>query len=206
MESQRRRYESLVRTARADETRQRIAHAARELFVSHGWAHTTVREVARRAEVSVPTVYSAYGNKKGLALAVVDSMDLTADPSALVTELADSPPRQQLAAAIGFDCRLFQHSGDLIRLLREAARTEPELADIHRAGPRRGEEALLALVSSWPRGTLRDGLTPQLAVDTYAAVCTPDTYADLTGPRGWTPDDVQRLWTDLLTRELLAGA
>lgn len=198
-----RRYESLVRTAQAGETRRRIARAARELFVARGWAQTTIREVARRAEVSVPTVYSAYGNKKGLALALVDAMDLEADPDALVAELDDSPPDRQLRAAVGFDRRLFQHSGDLIRLLREAARTEPELAETHLAGPRRGEQALLALLNTWPSGTLRLDRDPRRAVAVYTAIVTVDGFTELTRTRGWRPEEVEELWIGILTRELL---
>ncbi|MGO4758231.1 helix-turn-helix domain-containing protein, partial [Streptomyces sp. 2MCAF27] len=65
----RRRYDSVRRTTQAQQTRAEIADAARRLFVSQGWAATTVRDVAREAGVSVPTVYAAYGNKTGLTRA-----------------------------------------------------------------------------------------------------------------------------------------
>jgi AcrR family transcriptional regulator len=57
-----RRYDSLRRLDQAQRTRADIAEAARRLFVSQGWAATTVRDVAREAGVSVPTVYAAYQN------------------------------------------------------------------------------------------------------------------------------------------------
>lgn len=204
-ESPRRRYASLVRTAQADETRQRIAHAARQLFVSHGWGQTTIREVAREAGVSVPTVYAAYGNKKGLAVALVDAGDLAAEPARAVAELAaaDGDPPRQLAASVAFDRRLLERAGDVITLLRDASRTEPELATAYREGPRRGDEARLHVFSSWPAGTLRDRLDPQSAVDIYAAICSIDAYTELTSVRGWAPDRVERWWTEVLTRELL---
>lgn len=207
MTSRTRRYQSLIRTAQADATRRRIAGAARELFVSHGWAKTTVREVARQAEVSVPTVYSAYGNKKGLAMALVDAMDLAADPDRVLSELeqAGDDPAGQLAAAVGFDRRLLEGSGDLVLALREAARTEPELAEAHRIGPRRGAEALLRLFAGWPDGTLRAGREPARAVDVYTAVVGVESFLELTRSRGWKPEEVQTLWTDLLVRELLTG-
>lgn len=200
-----RRYESLIRTAQADATRRRIAAAARELFVEHGWAKTTIRQVAQRAEVSVPTVYSAYGNKKGLALALVDAMDLAADPDRGAAELAEAQgdPARQLAVAVGFDRRLCEHSGDLMLLLREAARTEPELAEAHRLGPRRGMAALSRVFGDWPAGTLRDGYDPGRAVAVYTAIVTVDAYLGLV-ERGWRPEEIEGLWLGLLTRELLA--
>lgn len=200
-----RRYDSLLRTARADETRARIAAAARALFVSHGWANTTVREVARQAGVSVPTVYSVYGNKKGLALALMDAADLAAEPRRVLAEVAaaDGDPRRQLAASVAFDRRLFEQAGDVLILLRDAGRTEPELAAASREGPRRGDTARRQLFSSWPAGTLRAGVDPERAVDVYAAICSIDAYTDLTGHRGWTPDQVEQWWTAAVVRELL---
>jgi AcrR family transcriptional regulator len=202
---ERRQYESLVRTARAGETRRAIAAAARRLFVTRGWEQTTVREVAREAGVSVPTVYSAYGNKTGLALALVDAADVAAEPERLIEELtaAGDDPARQLAAAIGFDRRMFERSGDVLMLIREAGRTNPELAAAHREGPRRGEQARLRVFASWPAGTLRDGLTPRTGSDIYAAICGVAAYTELTSERGWEPERVERWWIDCVTRELL---
>ncbi|GAB3969505.1 TetR/AcrR family transcriptional regulator [Plantactinospora veratri] len=201
---ERRRYDSLVRTAQADETRRQIAQAARRLFVAQGWGQTTVRDVAREAGVSVPTVYSAYGNKKGLAIALMDAADLAADPDRLVADLAAAgDPPGQLAVSVAFHRRLYERAGDVILLLREGGRTEPELAAAYREGPRRGEEALLRLFSSWPAGTFSDGVDPRTAVDMYGAICGIDAYTGLTAGRGWSPERVERWWTGLLTRELL---
>jgi AcrR family transcriptional regulator len=200
-----RRYDSLLRTGRADETRDRIAAAARALFVARGWGNTTVREVARSAGVSVPTVYAVYGNKKGLATALMDAADLAAEPSRALAEAeaAVGDPVGQLRASVAFDRRLFERAGDVITLLRDAGRTEPDLAAAHRDGSRRGDRARLEIFSSWPAGTLRDGVEPQRAVDIYAAVCSIDAYTELTAGRGWTPDQVERWWVEALTRELL---
>ncbi|MFY1689941.1 TetR/AcrR family transcriptional regulator [Plantactinospora sp. WMMB782] len=201
----RRRYDSLVRTAQADETRREIARAARRLFLARGWGETTVRDVAREAGVSAPTVYAAYGNKKGLAVALMDAADLAADADRLVADLAAAAdPAGQLAVSVAFHRRLYERAGDVILLLREGGRTEPELAAAYREGPRRGEEALLGLFSSWPAGTFADGIDPRTAVDVYGVICGIDTYTELTAGRGWSPDRVERWWTGLLTRELLA--
>src|SRR5689334_23283087 len=168
-----RQYTSLLRTAQADETRQKIAFAAQRLFVERGWGQTTVREVAREAGVSAPTVYATYGNKKGLAVALMDAADLAADPARVLTDLeaAEGDPGRQLAASVDFDVRLFERAGDVLVLLREAGRTEPDLAAAAREGHRRGDEARLRVFRSWPAGTLRDGLDPAAAVDVYAALC-----------------------------------
>lgn len=202
----RRRYESLRRTEQALRTRSEIADAARRLFVSRGWAETTVRDVAREAGVSVPTVYAAYGNKPGLARALADAADLAADPSRLLAEL-EAPgiePAAQLAAMAGYDRRLFERAGDIITLVREAGRTEPELAAVYRDGRARGHETRERVFSSWPTGVLRAGLDVPSAVDIYAALCTIDVYATLTAERGWSPERVEEWWGEVLVRELLS--
>ena len=204
-ETGKRRYESLRRTTQAQETRAEIARAARRLFVTQGWAATTVRDVAREAGVSVPTVYAAYGNKTGLTLALADAADLSADAQQMLAEL-EAPatnPERQLAAMAGYDRRLFERAGDVITLVREAGRTEPELATAYREARRRGDDTRIQVFSSWPIDILRPGLDLQSAVDVYAAICNIDVYATLTTERGWAPDQVERWWSEALTRELL---
>lgn len=200
-----RRYDSLRRVAQAQETRAEIARAARRLFVAHGWAATTVRAVAEEAEVSVPTVYAAYGDKAGLVRAVADAADVTADVAAMLSALEDASagPERQLAAMAGYDRRLFERSGDVIALVREAGRTEPELAAAYDEGRRRGDGTRVQVFSSWPDGVLRDGLDVPAAVDVYAALCNVDVYTTLTVERGWSPDRVETWWSGALARELL---
>ncbi|MFD4671285.1 TetR/AcrR family transcriptional regulator [Lentzea sp. NPDC058450] len=201
--SESRRYASLRREAQARETRADIARAARTLFVTRGWTATTVRAVADEAQVSVPTVYAAYGDKAGLVRAVAEAADLDADALTMVAELEDAAPGQQLAAMAAYDRRLFERAGDVIALVREAARTEPELAAAYLDGRRRGDETRERVFSSWPATTFRPGLTPAEAVDVYAALCNIDVYTTLTVERGWQPDRVERWWGEALARELL---
>jgi TetR/AcrR family transcriptional regulator, regulator of cefoperazone and chloramphenicol sensitivity len=204
-ETGRRRYDSLRRAAQAAETRGEIASAARRLFVAQGWAATTVRDVAREAGVSVPTVYATYGNKAGLTRALADAADLAADPSGSLAglEAAENDPPGQLAAMAGYDLRLFERAGDVITLVREAGRTEPELATAYREGRQRADETRIGVFSAWPDGVLRDGLDVPGAVDIYAAICNIDVYTVLVDERGWRPDQVERWWTAALPRELL---
>ncbi|GAB4585751.1 TetR/AcrR family transcriptional regulator [Nocardia sp. IFM 10818] len=205
-EPERRRYDSLRRAAQAKQTSAEIAEAARKLFLAHGWAATTVRDVAREAGVSVPTVYAAYGNKSGLTKALVDAADLSADAARMIAGLeADAgDPARQLGAIAGYDRRLFERAGDVIMLVREAGRTEPELAQAYRDGRAAGDRTRVQVFSSWPEGTLRAGLDVASAVDIYAALCNIDVYLTLTVERGWSADRVEQWWCGVLVRELLA--
>lgn len=140
-EPRRRRYSSLRRAAQAHQTKAEIAGAARRLFVSQGWAATTVRDVAREAGVSVPTVYAAYQNKTGLIWALADAADMSAGLPQAIDELeATAGPAAHLAAMTGYDRRLFERAGDLITMIREAGRTEPDLADLYTQGRRKADQ------------------------------------------------------------------
>src|ERR671913_1999190 len=85
-DGRKRSYDSPARRSQAAGTQQRIVAATRELFLSRGYAATTMADVAAAAGVSVQTVYSAAGGKAGLAKRVWDATvvgDLEAVPMSL---------------------------------------------------------------------------------------------------------------------------
>ena len=202
--SGRRTYDSLRRTEQAQQTRASIAAAARRCFTANGWAATTVREVAQEAGVAVPTVYAAYGSKTGLALALADAADLAADPATELADLeaAEGDPARQLAAMAAYDRRLFERAGDLITMLRDAGRSEPELATVYRDGRRRADAVRAEVFASWPEGALRSDVG--VSIDVYAALCSIDVYTTLAVERSWSPGRIESWWAAVLPREILA--
>lgn len=52
-----------LRQSQKEATRQRVLDAARELFDTYGYQGTTIREIARRAEVSVGSVFTTFASK-----------------------------------------------------------------------------------------------------------------------------------------------
>lgn len=59
-------------SAQRNPTRQRLIHAALELFAVQGVTDTTTRQIAERAEVNEVTLFRHFGNKHGLLLAVIE--------------------------------------------------------------------------------------------------------------------------------------
>jgi AcrR family transcriptional regulator len=51
------------RQSQKEATRQRVLDAARDLFDSHGYQGTTIREIAKRAQVSVGSVFTTFASK-----------------------------------------------------------------------------------------------------------------------------------------------
>ena len=52
-------------------------------------------------------------------------------------------------------------------------------------------------------GPLREGMSAADAAATYGALANPDTYAELTNHRGWSPDHYENWLSDTLTLLLL---
>jgi TetR/AcrR family transcriptional regulator, regulator of cefoperazone and chloramphenicol sensitivity len=200
-----RSYDSPSRRAQAEKTRRQIAHAARALFVERGWSGTRVRDVAAAAGVSEPTVYAVYGNKAGLAMALLDSITAAVDFPRHMSELeaAEGDPPRQIAVLVAIDRQLFEHGADAITVIREAGRSNPDLAPVYAAGRRQGDETRRRVYGSWPAQVWRDGVSLESALDTAAALLSVDVYLELTQARGWSADDVQAWWADTLVLLLL---
>ena len=52
-------------------------------------------------------------------------------------------------------------------------------------------------------GRLREGMSAADAAATYGVLANPDTYAELTSHRGWSPDRYESWLRDTLTQLLL---
>ena len=201
-----RRYRSALREEQARRTRALIAQAARSRFLEAGWAGTSVRSVAAAAGVSEATVYAVYGNKAGLAGSLVDFADSAADVDQMLDELekAQGDPAAQLAALVGFDRRLFERGGDVLRVIVEARRQEPDLAAAYADGRSRGDRVRREIFATWPATAWREGLGVEQALDIYAVLCSIESYDIATRERGWTPVHVERWWHQTLIEQLLA--
>ena len=125
-----RAYRSPRRAEGAYRTRSRIVAAARTLLVDAGYARTTVTEVARRAGVSVDTLYASVGRKPQLVLAVVD--DILGEGRGPVPAAQREYVARMLATA-GLAAKLRVYADAMGRL-------QPQVAPLLRALAFAGEE------------------------------------------------------------------
>jgi AcrR family transcriptional regulator len=82
---------STYRQEQAAATRERIASAARKLFVEHGYGATTLAAIAAEAGVAEPTVYAVFGSKKGLLPALRQQMHAEVELPRLTAEATAAP-------------------------------------------------------------------------------------------------------------------
>jgi AcrR family transcriptional regulator len=198
-------YRSQLREQQAERTRELIAAAARARFVESGWAGTSIRSVAEGAGVSEATVYSVYGSKVGLASSLIDAAERSADLQRVITELQDraGDPAGQLLAFVGFDRRLYEHGGDVIRTLAEGRRQHPELRAAYEEGRRRGDSERRKVFTSWSTDTWRPDVDVGKALAVYGVIVSLESFDTATGDYGWSGDEVEAWWGTTLTGLLL---
>ena len=132
-----RSYDASGRQARAQETRQRVIDVAHDLFIRQGYGRTTIADIARGADVSVETIYSAFGNKAAL-LRKVWYVRFRGDEQDV--RLLDRAEIQEMLAEPDLVLRLHRHAVvvtavfrrfvPLHRALQAAAASETSAADM----------------------------------------------------------------------------
>ncbi|MCW2267835.1 HTH-type transcriptional regulator AcrR [compost metagenome] len=139
--------------------RQAILEAAKQLFLTLGYASTSMDAVATAAGVSKLTVYSHFTDKETLFTAAI-SATCTAQLPELIFELPDGAPLEQVLLNIGCGFQALissEQSVQLTRLIMTLGTQDPKLSQIFfEAGPLRvlrEMEALLRRVDQ--RGLLR---------------------------------------------------
>jgi AcrR family transcriptional regulator len=206
-----RSYDATRRRERAEAerraTRTRVIEAAASLFVSNGYAGTTMAAIARRANVAMQSVYSAGRSKADLLheavqLAVAgDDEPLMVHERPLIAQIRDEadPPNQarMIAAAI---IDIHRRSGPIQRAQIEAAAIDPTVRKRAEDAQRGRLATLTAAVSMIPADQLRHSV--EECTDALWALASPETFDLLQRVRGWDWETIQ-IWLERSTVDLL---
>lgn len=184
--------------ASREETRRRLLAAADALFREQGYPATTVAEIAARADVSLQTLYLAWGSKSALlraatnAAAVAARLPMTHDEwrSRIRAELEDAARSDpgavaHLAAVTRIFIGVAERAAPYWRMQREAAATDPDIAADRRSIMVEGRRTMAEIAAGMPRHGLRPDLTPEYVTDTLWALASPDVYLLLTLDGGY---------------------
>jgi AcrR family transcriptional regulator len=208
----RRPYRSPQRAARARATNQRVLRAATALFTEYGFAGTTIRAVAAKAEVSVPTVETLFGTKARLLKATIDVAIAGDDePVAMLdrdwareaTAATDVETLLSIVASVLAPAQ--GRSAGLVLSVFEGARSDRELERV--AAQMSAQRATMA---TWivgrltAIGALDKEVSEDEAVDTVFALMEPALFDRLVHQRGWTHDRYER-WVARSLHFLLAS-
>jgi AcrR family transcriptional regulator len=200
------------RAEQARATRRRIIDAARELFLQHGYAATTLDQIAAQADVSVQTVYFHFGNKRTILKEIVDVLSVGDDePIPMldrpwVRQVLEEPDgRRALATWLENSRAIFVRIAPIMKIVRDAAGADPEMAEQWDINQRQRFIAHHTLTEQLAdKQALRVGLSVDEAADIIFTLVSPEVYQLVTAERGWTPAQWQRWITDTLTETVLS--
>lgn len=196
------------RRERAIATRQRILTAAYDLFAMHGYATTTMPEVAEAAGVAVQTVYLVFRTKAALLEQVYAAAVLGPDQVRPVDAewfgraTSESDPARSLSlmldGVLPIAARLAPLAATMETIGDEEVRAvHAEKEALRRALHRRHIEHLHQL------GALSPGLTVDQATDLLLGLASPALYQQMVTVYGWPPQSWSAHLNDLLTCSLL---
>jgi AcrR family transcriptional regulator len=196
------------------ETRRRVLAAAIEVFTESGYVAATVTKIAEQADVSVQSLYSAWGNKRGLLRGMMEAMVVGDTPGAdspegLPRALLEPLPQEDIdpRALIAYLVRQFRliveraavgiaTYAQAAAVDAQAARDWESLMEIRRVNYRQ-------LIAQIPADRLRDGLTPDSAADTAWVIASPQSHELMVRIAGMTYDEFEEWVRITVTAALL---
>src|SRR5215472_10439781 len=199
------------------ETRRRLLAAAKAEFAERGYAAATVTRIAERADMSVQTLYSNWGNKRNLLRAVMES-SVTGDDD---VRLVPGQPPEIIVATLDPDDakdprKLLGHLSHQYRLLaersavgwqtyRDGSAIDPDIAEDWRQLNDLRRQAFRGLFTRIPASALRPGISQAIAADTAWVIASPDTHDQLVRHAGYDYDQLESWVRDTLIAALLPG-
>lgn len=195
---------SSVRQRRAQQTREHIREAAKELFLARGYAATTITEIARTAAVAPQTVYFVFGSKAALLSAIMDAAIGGDDPDVPLLQRPEvsgmvrvKDPLRRLGQVVDVAADITSRLAPLYELVRSGA-ADDEVREVLDRHEDRRYRTLRALA-----GMLEDGLKPGVSVeqatDRLYMLLSHEVFWLLVHRRGWSDNQ----WRCYINTELV---
>lgn len=205
-------YDISRRAERTRASRRAVVAAARELFLAHGFADTTVDAISAASGVPIATVYRQFKTKTAILKQVLDEAVVGDDAPVPLGERtvvkdaqAADDPIAMTSAFAHVARQVFDTFAPLRLVLRVAAELDTEAAALQdsieeqrRVGQARVAKALA------DKGFLAPGLKESEARDIVYAVMSIDTYRILRLEQRWSGARYERWLADALYRLLVA--
>ncbi|MDN5727644.1 MAG: TetR/AcrR family transcriptional regulator [Propionibacteriales bacterium] len=174
------------RQQQADQTRGRIARAARKLFAEQGYGVTSIEKVAAEAGVAVRTVYAAFGSKRAILSRICEDWLDEARAQPLAEEvLAEPDDSARLRGTAAWLTNLYTTGFDVVTIFEAATDESPETRELLRAKLAGRDQVLDAMVSSL-ESVLPAGVERGRSV--LRALAAPGVYRALVIEAGWTTE------------------
>jgi AcrR family transcriptional regulator len=197
--------------ARTRRTRASVVDAARHAVEERGYAATTIEVISERSDTPQATIYRLFTSKLGILKAVIDVAIVGDDEDVPMADrpqvrelLADSDPEQRLTRFAAVLRDLMARTAPVHRLLADAARSDPEAAELLAEISRQRQQGQRRIARSLARaGALRPELRERDAADIIHALASPEVYGLLVLDRGWAGERYEHWMSDTLRQQLL---
>jgi AcrR family transcriptional regulator len=184
------------------------------LFVAQGYVATTVDEIARRAEVSKPTVFASVGNKRVILVEVRKRAIVGDDDPVPLAQrpwfreaLTEPDAVHSLHLHAGNVVRLHGQAGDINEVLRTGAGADAELREVWlTAEKERRTDAATFIDALIGKTRLKGGLDRDSAVDLMWVFTSADAYQRLVTMRRWSLSQYGRWLADTFVDQFLDDA
>lgn len=200
-----RAYDSSKRQSKAKETKRRILDSAKKLFKAKAYDLVTIEQIAKEAEISVPSVYLLFQSKRGILREIMDEALPQEEFQALVElGMKEVRPDERMRITAKLTRKLYDAEQSEMELFGDVERLSPELKELEREREerrylRQEETIKIMAANSW----LAPHLTVEQARDIFWAFTGRDLYRLFTIHRGWTSEAYERYLGDLLIKALL---
>jgi AcrR family transcriptional regulator len=188
-----------------------VVEAAQSLFLTRGYATTTMEAISEAAQTPAATLYRLFGSKVGVLAALLDTMAVGDDEPIPLGDrphvralLADPDPARQLHGFAGLAREVVGRLAPIQRILLGAADADPAAAALlaeHTRQRREGQARIAHTLAI--AGALRTDLTEADAADIIYTLMSPEVYRLLTADRGWSPHRYESWLGSTLTTQLL---
>lgn len=203
-----------VMARRADKTqanRRRMREAAQTLFVTRGYAATSMQAIADEAGMAVQTLYFTFKTKRALLAELLDVAVAGDDEPVPNLErpqvraaLENPDPVAQLHEQARFARDVYERVAPVLQVIAHAAAADPEIHELWETNNAQRTVVMERMTAALAaKATLRDGLDVATATDITLALLSPELYHLLTARRGWTAGRWERWTADALVTQLL---
>lgn len=193
------------RQRQAEATKREVARVARALFAERGYVATTISAISAEADIPAQTIYSAFGSKAKILDKITELWMTESRTTSLAAAYLQEPdPARQLRMLAELNRRQMEVGYDVVTIYREAAASDPQMAETMRTVLAAREREMRKLIKA-VRPQLRPDLTVDAALDLTLALTLPELFGLLVHERGWDPPRYEKWLGDTLVSQLLRG-
>lgn len=186
-----RSYQQTARAESAAETRRRIIEVTRDLLSRAPLENVSLPQIAERAQVARSTVYTTFGSREGLMVAVAEDLLERGGFARIGQALAGPDVVKAFEISIGVAMELYSQEDAVGQALLSLAAVDRDASSAAARLNRGRQQGMRRLAERMrEQGVLRDDVTVEEASDVLWIITSFETFAQLYRGRSLTPQQI----------------